>query len=78
MLRQVHGVAASEEGGVALDDSPAADLVLSALKLADHPQHTAAGFHVANSCLGEHLGFRDAKKEERETALQTLLNQPVP
>lgn len=77
MLRQVHGVAASEEGGVALDDSPAADLILSALKLADHPQHTAAGFHVANSCLGEHLGFHDARDGAAAAKLSWSIRETI-
>ncbi len=51
------GVDASEEGGNPLGDSPAVQLVLSLLRLADHPGDTAARFHVANSPLAEHVGL---------------------
>lgn len=53
------GVDASEEGGNPLTDSPAVQLVLSLLTMADHPGDTAARFHVANSPLAEHVGLTD-------------------
>lgn len=53
------GVEASEEGGNPLTDSPAVQLVLSLLTLADHPGDTAARFHVAHSPLGAGLGLTD-------------------
>lgn len=55
-LRQL-GVAASEEGGNPLTDSAAVQLIMSLLKLADHPGNTAARFHVAQSPLGAALQF---------------------
>jgi len=55
-LRQ-QGVPASEEGGNPLVDSPAVQLVLSLMRLADHPGDTASRFHVARSPLGEPLGL---------------------
>ncbi|MBL8826994.1 MAG: UvrD-helicase domain-containing protein [Planctomycetaceae bacterium] len=57
LLRSRHQLAASEEGGNPLTDSAGVQLVLSALKLADHPQDTIARFHVAHSPLGERLGL---------------------
>ena len=51
------GVDASEEGGNPLTDSPAVQLVLSLLTLADHPGDTAARYHVANSTTAEKLGL---------------------
>ncbi len=51
------GVEASEEGGNPLTDSPAVELLLSVLKLADHPGDTVARYHVARSCLAEPLGL---------------------
>jgi ATP-dependent exoDNAse (exonuclease V) beta subunit len=51
------GIEASEEGGNPLTDSPAVQLVLSLLSLADHPGDTVARFHVANSPLGEAVGL---------------------
>lgn len=53
------GLAASEEGGNPLTDSPAVQLLLSLLTLADHPGDTAARFHVANSPLAGPLGLDD-------------------
>jgi len=55
-LREL-GVAASEEGGNPLADSPAVQLVLSLLHLADHPGDTVAAFHVAHSPLGKAVGL---------------------
>jgi ATP-dependent exoDNAse (exonuclease V) beta subunit len=69
-LRSVHKVFASEEGGNPLTDSTAVELVLSLLKLADHPGDTAARFHVAKSPLGAALEFRtfDDDKSARQLA----------
>jgi ATP-dependent helicase/nuclease subunit A len=47
-------VEASEEGGIALTDSPAVELVLSLFTLADHPEHSVAWFHLQNSPLKAH------------------------
>jgi ATP-dependent helicase/nuclease subunit A len=55
-LRRRH-VFASEEGGNPLTDSPAVQLIVSLLKLADHPGDTAARFHVAKSLLGAAVGL---------------------
>lgn len=52
-------IEASEEGGNPLVDSPAVQLVLSLLTLADHPGSRTARFHVANSSLGPKLGLPD-------------------
>ncbi len=57
-LRQ-HNVEASEEGGNPLTDSPAVELVLSLLTLADHPGDTIARFHLTHSPLGKSLGIED-------------------
>jgi len=56
-LRHNHHVEASEEGGNPLTDSPAVQVVLSLLTLADHPGDTASRFHVAHSPLAEAVGF---------------------
>ncbi len=55
-LRQ-RGLEASEEGGNPLSDSPAVVLILSLLRMADHPGDTVARYHLANSALGRALGF---------------------
>ena len=52
-------VEASEEGGNPLTDSPAVQLLMSLLTLADHPGDTAARFHVAYSPLADHVGLGD-------------------
>jgi ATP-dependent exoDNAse (exonuclease V) beta subunit len=53
------GIEASEEGGNPLGDQPAVQLLLSALRLADHPGDTVARFHVARSPLGAAIGLAD-------------------
>jgi ATP-dependent helicase/nuclease subunit A len=57
-LRRQH-VLASEEGGNPLTDSAAVLIVLSALRMADHPADTVACFHLAHSPLGEVVGMTD-------------------
>ncbi len=51
------GVAASEEGGSPLNDSAAVQLILSLLKLADHPGDGIARFHLASSPFGKRVGL---------------------
>ncbi|HEX4150515.1 MAG TPA: 3'-5' exonuclease, partial [Pirellulales bacterium] len=58
-LRTKYEVLASEEGGNPLTDSAAVQLVLSLVRLADHPGDTAARFHVAASPLAAHLDFKN-------------------
>lgn len=53
-LRQLE-IDASEEGGIALTDSPAVAVMLSLFTLADHPEHSVAWFHLKNSPLKAHL-----------------------
>ncbi len=54
LLRRA-GVDVSQEGGNPLTDSPAVDLVLSALMMAEHPGDRRWWFHVAHSPLAEWL-----------------------
>jgi len=56
---QQRGVAASEEGGNPVTDSAAVLLCLALLRLADHPGHRIARFHVASSPLAEVVGLTD-------------------
>ncbi|MFW5681566.1 MAG: 3'-5' exonuclease, partial [Phycisphaeraceae bacterium] len=60
------GLAVSGEGGVPITDTPAVNAMLSALLLADHPGHSAAAFHVANSPLGEELGLQTREPRDVE------------
>jgi ATP-dependent exoDNAse (exonuclease V) beta subunit len=53
-------IPASEEGGTPLTDSAAVRIIISALRVADHPGHTAALFHLAHSPLGPALGVTPA------------------
>lgn len=79
-LRAVHQLAASEEGGNPLTDSPAVQVVLSLLKLIDHPKDGIARFHVAHTPLGPAVGIQDFA-DERQAVLvsgrlrETLLTQ---
>lgn len=59
LLRERYGLFASQEGGNPLTDSPAVQLVLSLLTVADHPGDTIARFHVAHSPLGKAVGLVD-------------------
>lgn len=56
LLRR-QGCEASGEGGQALTDDPAVNIVLSALRFANHPGHTAAAHHVLHSPLAAWLGL---------------------
>ena len=57
LLRSKYKLPASQEGGNPLTDSAAVQLVLSLIKLADHPGDLAARFHAAGSPLGEIAGI---------------------
>jgi ATP-dependent helicase/nuclease subunit A len=50
-------IPASEEGGNPLTDSCAVELILSLLRLADHPGDLAAAYHVACSPLASECGL---------------------
>ncbi len=49
------GIEASEEGGSALTDSAAVNLILDLLKVADHPRDTIALFHLSHSPIADKL-----------------------
>ncbi|MDP7019357.1 MAG: UvrD-helicase domain-containing protein [Pirellulaceae bacterium] len=67
-LRQLD-VAASEEGGNPLTDSVAVQVVLSLLRIGDHPGDTIARFHLQNSPIGEQVGLTDYRDDEQATEL---------
>ena len=50
-------------------DSPAVQVILSLLKLADHPADTVARFHVAQSPLASHLSYPDHTDDPRTRTL---------
>ncbi|MEX2216134.1 MAG: UvrD-helicase domain-containing protein [Phycisphaeraceae bacterium] len=66
------GVDASAEGAGSLTGDPAVDVILSALRLADHPGHTAAAFHVLNSPLGAVLNLRSIHAHDCAPVSETI------
>lgn len=56
---RARGIPASEEGGNPLTDSVAVTIILSLLRLADHPGDTVARFHLAHSPLGPVVGLTE-------------------
>lgn len=64
------GVDVSQEGGNPLIDSPAVELVLSALMMPEHPGDQRWAFHVANSPLAGWLGL--ARFDEAADATNRL------
>ena len=56
---QAIGVRASGEGESYLTDTAPANVILSLLRLADHPSDPSALYHVALTPLGEIVGLRD-------------------
>jgi ATP-dependent exoDNAse (exonuclease V) beta subunit len=71
------GIDVSEEGGRALNDSVAVQLILSLLRLADHPGDTAARFHVATSPLGEAIGLGEEASPEEVHHLATRIRRDL-
>ena len=71
-LRQ-KGVEVSEEGGSPLTDSAGVELILSALRLADHPGDGLARYHLSHSPLAKTLGLEpetDANGDSNFAAAQ--------
>lgn len=51
-------IPASEEGGNAITDSAAVEIILSAICLADHPDDDLSRFHVSHSPLADEFGLK--------------------
>ncbi len=66
-------VPASEEGGNPLIDSPKVQLVVSLLRLIDHPGDTAARYHLVRSPLAEHLPLADYGSDKAAAELSLRL-----
>ena len=67
------GIDASGEGGGPLTDSEAVRVFLSMLHLADHPDDSAAAFHVGSSAIGKAIGLaREAPDKERQRFARKL------
>jgi ATP-dependent helicase/nuclease subunit A len=72
------GIPASEEGGSPIIDSPAVELIVSLLTLADHPGDSAAEFHVRNSPLAADVRLpADSHPALRAEFAQTLRRQLI-
>lgn len=74
LLRE-RGIAASEEGGNPLIDSPAVEVILSLLTLADHPGDRVARFHLATSPLAEAVPGIGSREPEDDRAAARLSRQ---
>ena len=70
-------ILASEEGGNPLSDSPAVELVLSLLKLADHPGDSVARFHLATSPLAVPLELADYRDDRAAVRISQNLRQQL-
>ncbi|HYV36253.1 MAG TPA: 3'-5' exonuclease, partial [Gemmataceae bacterium] len=68
-------VDASEEGGNALIDSPAVELIMSLFTLADHPGHSVAWFHLQNSPLKPHTELSATAEEFSQQLRRSLLSE---
>lgn len=77
LLQREHQLQASEEGGNPLTNSVAVELILSLLKLADHPGDTAARFHVATSPLGGSLQYADHANTEAALSLAARIREEL-
>lgn len=71
------GIEASEEGGTRLTDSPAVVACLALLRLADHPGHTVARYHVARSPLSSVVGLDDHADDEAARRVSTAIRQSI-
>lgn len=76
-LLRARGVMASEEGGNPLTDSVAVQMVLSLLRLGDHPGDGPARFHVAESPLGSALGYKDYRDHGEALRLSRRVRQTI-
>ncbi|MDC0718577.1 UvrD-helicase domain-containing protein [Nannocystis bainbridge] len=62
-------IPATGRGGGPLTDAPAVNAILDLLRLADHPDHSIAGFNVFASPLGQVVGFdKDDRNLQRRVA----------
>ncbi|MCA9053452.1 MAG: UvrD-helicase domain-containing protein, partial [Planctomycetaceae bacterium] len=71
------GVDASEEGGSALGDCVAVQVLLSLFHWLDHPGDTAAWFHVATSPLGAEIGLSPDSPADEAAGLAARLRREL-
>ena len=66
------GIPASEESGKVITDSPAVQIVLSALKWLDYPGDSISRFHVAQTPLGQSWGLQSEVRPFPPSADETV------
>ncbi|MEC9094843.1 MAG: UvrD-helicase domain-containing protein, partial [Planctomycetota bacterium] len=72
------GVKASEErGGNPLTDSAAVQIILSLLRLADHPHDQIAAFHVATSPIGKDFGLSPEFNREQSRLVSRSIRKSL-
>ncbi len=76
LLRRL-GIPASEEGGNPLFDSPAVEVILSLLALADHPGDKVARFHLAHSPLAGALALSNHADDRAAAELARRLRRQL-
>ncbi len=78
LLRR-HGIPVSGEGANPITDDPAVCLILSTMKMADHPGDDVAVYHVQHSPLGPVVGLHSAQPGEVQSVTlairQAVFNQ---
>lgn len=72
------GVKASEErGGNPLTDSAAVQVILSLMRIADHPDDRIAAYHVATSPVGEEFGLDSSIPPESVNRLSSSIRRSL-
>jgi ATP-dependent exoDNAse (exonuclease V) beta subunit len=71
------GLPVAGRGGRPVIDAAPVNAMLDALRLIDHPDDTIAAFNVANSPLGEHLGFTSFSDRESRRGTADVLRRRV-
>jgi ATP-dependent helicase/nuclease subunit A len=75
-LKRLH-VPASGESGTPIVDAAGVQLLLSLLRLADHPGDTVSRFHLANSPLAAVFDYRDPTADQATHALAQRVRQTL-
>lgn len=71
------GVFASAERGTALGDTPAVAAFASVLTLIEHPGHSQAAYHVAQSPVGREIGITDHEAREHNRRVISRLRRSM-
>ena len=71
-LLHMRGVTASGEAGNSLTDDPAVAVILSALRMADHPADSISAFHVFNSPLAPLINLTGWRERDTHPIARTI------